>query len=321
MNIVAEEIENKEPPAYYAAANELSNHDLTPLEAEKFILKSWQRKWSEDPSSCPFGQHTDIYCFHPRLPKIEVSGWAQHMLRYQRMVFPNVDINSWIVKMWNDLEKCVFKEKRKIANFIGSKNSGKSNFFAIVVLLLTSIDPDFTRGFVSGPYKTAADATIWGRIETRVANMKVHGHGVWDHVESIPSRSRVVFSENSGEAGYIELITLDKVGKLQGTKSLDPARGWLILICDEIAEFPSAALLDALANLTGNDNFICLTGCNFKNIEGMEGDLCHPEGREYAELNMEEDHDWASNYKSWTFRYDGHLSPNILAGEWYANTC
>ena len=113
----------------------------------------------------------------------------------------------------------------------------------------------------------------------------------------------------------IELITLDKVGKLHGTKSLDQDIGWLILICDEIAEFPSSALLDALDNITGNRNLICLTGCNFKNIEGLEGDLCRPEGREYADLDIDLDQDWASNYKSWTWRFDGHLSPNVKAGK------
>ena len=300
-------------PPYYRLIR-VKDPGLSNLDIERSILRSWKRSWSENPTTGPYN-HTDIYDFHPRLTPIHVTGWAQHMLRYQKLMFPNLEINPWIVKMWCDLERNIFINKRKISNYIGSKNSGKSNFFAVMILLLVSIDPDYSRGFVSGPYKTAADATIWGRIETRLNQMKSAAPEVAGNVQFISSRGRVVFSESSGESGYIELITLDKVGKLQGTKSLDPDRGWLILVCDEIAEFPSAALLDALDNLTGNRNFICLTGCNFKNIEGLEGDLCRPEGKEYAELNPETDYDWASNYKSWTFRYDGHQSPNILAGE------
>jgi hypothetical protein len=302
------------PPPYHAVVEEKAGKKVTPLIVERSIIRAWKREWSENPESCPYW-HEDVYTFHPKLAPMKVSGWAQHMLRYQAIVLPNVEINSWIVKMWLDFQKLVFQEKRKIGNFIGSKNSGKSNFFAIIGHLLLSVDPQHTRVFVSGPYKTAADATIWGRFETRLQNMKAADKEEWEHVEFVASRGRITYADVSGEAGYIELITLDKVGKLQGTKSLDPEKGWLLLICDEIAEFPSAALLDALDNLTGNDNFICLTGCNFKNIEGLEGDLCRPEGREYAELHPDIDHDWPSNYKSWTFRYDGHLSPNILAGE------
>lgn len=300
-------------PDYYQQLRK-KNGNVAEIDIERSILRGWKREWSENPTSCPY-HHIDTYSFHKNLPDMHVSGWAQHMLRYQQLMLPKLEINSWIVKMWLDLDKLIFKHKRKIGNFIGSKNSGKSNFFATVVHLLVSIDPEYTRAFVSGPYKTAADATIWGRIETRYNQLKEANPQLWGSTEFVSSRGRCIYSETSGEAGYIELITLDKVGKLQGTKSFDPDRGFLILICDEIAEFPSAALLDALDNLTGNRNFICLTGCNFKNIEGLEGDLCRPEGREYAELHPDIDHDWASNYKSWTFRYDGHLSPNILAGE------
>lgn len=299
-------------PDYYIEVRKRKRKQAADWMIEQAILRAWTREWSEVPDSCPY-LHTDTYRFHPKLEPVQVTGWAQHMLRYQKLVLPQIEINPWIIRMWQSVDDLIFRHKRKIGNFIGSKNSGKTNFFAVFAHLMISIDPDFSRCFISGPYKTAADATIWGRMETRFNNMKQAMPKTWSHVKYV--KERFTYSQASGESGYIELITLDKVGKLQGTKSLDPSRGHLILICDEIAEFPSAALLDALDNLTGNDNFLCLTGCNFKNIEGLDGDLCRPEGREYAELNIETDHDWPSNYKSWTFRFDGHSSPNILAGE------
>lgn len=189
-----------------------------------------------------------------------------------------------------------------------------SNFFAIFATLMVSVDPKFTRAFISGPYKSAADSTIWARVGTRIANLK-SANKAWNKIDENKSKQRHVFDDSETEAGYIELITLDKVGKLQGTKAKDPERGWIVLICDEIAEFPSTALLDLLDNLTANDNLIVLDGCNFKNPEGLEGDLCRPEGKDYSDLDIEEDHDWPSNYKSWTFRYDGHQSPNVIAGK------
>lgn len=300
-------------PPYYQSLRASYGPQLSPLDIERSILRVWKREWSEDPSTCPY-EHEDVYSFHDKLEPERVTGWVQHMIRYQRLMLPDLEMNPWIIKMWRDIFSTIYVHKRKIANFIGSKNSGKTNFFAVFVHLMLSIDPDFSRAFISGPYKTAADATIWGRVETRCNQIKAANPRVWGGIQFVSSRQRVIYAESSGESGYIELITLDKVGKLQGTKSLDPGRGWLILVCDEIAEFPSAALLDALDNLTGNANFLCLTGCNFKHIEGLEGDLCRPEGREYAELHPDVDQDWASNYKSWTFRFDGHLSPNIIAG-------
>lgn len=299
-------------PYYYEKLRQKSPR-ASDIAVERAILKGWKREWEENPETCPFWHEEEIECEGEE--PVKVWGFVQHALRYQRLIMPNVEINSWIIRMWKAVQATVFQHKRKIANFIGSKNSGKTNFFAIFVHVMVSINPSYTRAFISGPYKSAADSTIWGRIGTRMTNMKAARPGLWESVIDLRSKQRYVYDEKSDEAGYIELITLDKVGKLQGTKSLDQDIGWLILICDEIAEFPSSALLDALDNITGNRNLICLTGCNFKNIEGLEGDLCRPEGREYADLDIDLDQDWASNYKSWTWRFDGHLSPNVKAGK------
>ena len=302
-----------EIPSYHKIMHAKSP-GMSDLDIERSILRGWKAEWSQKPETCPY-HHEDVFQFHPKLPEVRVSGWTQHMIRYQRHVLPQIGLNPWLVRMHAGIERTLYLEERKVANYIGSKNSGKTNFFALFSHLAVSINPSFTRVFVSGPYKTAADATIWGRIGTRFTQLKQANRGLWDNASEQKSKSRYVYDEHSDEAGYIELITLDKVGKLQGTKSLDPTKGLLVLICDEIAEFPTAALLDGLDNLTGNGNFICLTGCNFRDPEGLAGKLCHPEGREYAELNIETDHEWKSNYTSMTFRFDGHQSPNIVANE------
>lgn len=290
---------------------------LSPVDIERSILRAWKPEWSRNPESCPYNFSEEIR-FADELPVRVVSGWTQHMLRYQRANFPTIKIDPWFVEKWEDFEKVRIDGRetdgtRKIINFIGSKNSAKTNFFAMFCLLMVSVDPQYTRAFVSGPYKSAADATVWGRVGTRFNQMKSAEPALWKGCLEKKSDQRFVFSVENPEAGYIELITLDKVGKLQGTKSLDPDRGWLILICDEIAEFPSKALMDALSNLTGNQNFVCMTGCNFKNIEGLDGDLCRPEGKEFSELDVEKDLEWASAYRSWTFRFDGHRCPNVIA--------
>lgn len=297
-------------PPYFEKIRKLTGIKMSPADIERSILRSWKMEWSKNPSSCPYNFQETIH-FHRELPDYPVEGWTQHMLRLRRLSFPTLGLDPWVVQKYAVIEKARFTDRRKIINMIGSKNSGKTNFFAEFGLLMTGIDPEFTRTFVAGPYKNAAEAVVWGRMGTRHNQMKNAIPSMWGGIKEQLSRGRYIF-EDHDEAGYIELITMDKTGKLQGTKAVDQERGWLILICDEIAEFPSAALKDVLDNLTGNENFMCLTGCNFKNTEGMEGDLCHPEGKEYPELDPERDFEWPSAYKSWTIRFDGHQSPNVL---------
>lgn len=309
----------EDEPPYYDLIRKQHGKDFAGVDIERSILRAWKPEWSRDPSSCPYNYEETIE-FGDGLQPMRIQGWTQHMVRYQRFNLPSLGIDPWLVEKWQAFEDVRLSGTkiggtRKIINFIGSKNSAKSNFFSLFVLLMTSIDPSFTRAFVAGPYKSAADATIWGRVGTRFNQMKQSEPHLWvkDKVIEKKSDQKFVFDLAGTEAGYVELITLDKVGKLQGTKSLNPERGWLILICDEIAEFPSKALMDALANMTGNDNFVCFTGCNFKNTEGLDGDLCRPEGREFAELDVDLDQEWKSAHLSYTYRFDGHRCPNVLA--------
>lgn len=306
-------VSEDEPPYYQIVRDAAKRPDLSDVDIERSVLRSWKNEWSQDPTLSPY-YHEEEVAFDPSLPTRVVRGFTQHMLRYQRLQFPTIVIDPWFVDKWEVFERIrMGKDPRKIINMIGSKNSAKTNFFAMFVLLMVSIDPLFTRAYISGPYKTAAEAAVWGRVGTRFNQMKNAQPRLWGKAMEKKSDQRFIFDGSSSEAGYVELVTLDKVGKLQGTKSLDPDKGWLILICDEIAEFPSKALMDLLANVTGNQNFVCLTGCNFKNIEGLDGDLCRPEGREFAELDAEKDHEWPSAYKSWTIRFDGHRCPNVIA--------
>lgn len=306
-------VSEDEPEYYQQVRDTAKRSDLSCVDIERNILRAWKPEWTQDPSICPY-YHEEEVEFDPSLPTRKVKAFTQHMLRYQRLLFPSITIDPWFVDKWEIFERVrMGRDSRKIINMIGSKNSAKTNFFAMFSLLMVSIDPEFTQVFISGPYKSAADATIWGRVGTRFNQMKNAQPRMWAKAAEKKSDQSFVFEGASSEAGSIELVTLDKVGKLQGAKSVNPDKGWLILICDEIAEFPSKALMDALANLTGNDNFVCITGCNFKNIEGLDGDLCRPEGREFAELDVEKDQEWPSAYKSWTVRFDGHRCPNVVA--------
>lgn len=267
---------------------------MSRLKIEMSILRQWKSEWSNGES--PYG-----YDF------------THHFLCYVTEACPDIDHHEFFVSMVRGFEKTAFIERRKILNLIGSKNSGKTDFFATFSMCILSIWPEYTTVYVAAPYKSAAESTVWGRILTRMDQMKRANPKTWAKVYEWKSKDRIVF-ESHPETGFCELRTLDKIGKLQGTKSFDSEKGWLILLCDEIALFPTRALLDLLDNLTGNNNFFCFTGCNFKNTEGLEGDLCRPDGREYSELDINADQEWNSAYRSCTVRLDGHYSPNLIAG-------
>ena len=269
---------------------------ITEMGIERSILKHWKAEHST-PGNHPYGQT-----------------WTHHFCEYVRHFAPRIELNSWFRHMVWSVEHTRFLKERKILNHIGSKNSGKTLFAAVFVNAILSIDPQYSKAYIAAPYKQVANSTVWARALT-VKNMVISANPkLFATVYHQKADCRIIYEENP-ESGFIELVTIDDVGKLQGIKAVDPDRGWLILVCDEVAIFPKKQLLDVLDNVTGNPNFLCLDGCNFRSTEGLEGDLCRPEGREYEDLHPDRDHDWPSAYKSWTFRFDGHLSPNITNPE------
>jgi hypothetical protein len=290
---------------------------LSEIDCERVILSSWKAEYSQDPSTVPPGiQWSETIEFDPALEPFHASGWTLHFHRYLRLLIPNVVSTPELLRMIHAIEQTRIVEGRKIINFIGHKNSGKTNLLAAISIALTSITPEFSRCYISGPYKGSADAIVWGRLGTRWNQMlSANRHAPWLlECLTMKSEDRYTIYPGSTEAGYIELITLDKIGKLQGVKSLDADKGWLIIICDEVNQFPTRAFLDVLENAKGNRNLLVITACNFRNIEGMEGDLCRPEGREYSDLKIDSDFDWLSAFSSHTWRFDGHRCSNILAG-------
>lgn len=238
--------------------------------------------------------------------------YTDHLLRYLKLLVPDVEHNPWFVRMVGTYEESR-RAGRKIVNFIGSASSGKTDCFATLAVGITSIDPEYTTCFCAAPFLTAAESGMWGRIVTRFGQMTKANPEMWAGSQHHPSKNRITFPGTHAEGGFVELRTLDKVGKLQGKKSFSPLRGMLLLFCDEIALFPTHDLLDLLDNLQMNPNFFCGTSCNFKSLEKLDGRLCEPEGREYSSLDLDADQGWPSAYASYTYRFDGHQSPNVVA--------
>jgi len=194
-------------------------------------------------------------------------------------------------------------------------NSSKTNTMASIAIALLSLDPEMTVVFAATPFKNAAESTLWGRLGRRFQEMdKSIIESMWPNAKCVGER--IVLAPGTFHSGYIELKVLDKVSSLQGAKAPDESgkRGFMLILCDEVALFKNTAFKETLDNLLGKQRLMILDGCNFRDTDGIEGDLCRPQGREYDALDLEEDQYWDSAYNSFTLRLDGHRSPNIRLG-------
>lgn len=241
------------------------------------------------------------------------SYWHEHLARYIKLLIPSTIITPFLMDELETLEMAI-SEGREITNYIGSKSSGKSSFFARVALALVSIDPEYTVAYMAAPFKNVADYTLWSETMSCYEEISRRHGRYFDGMRDVPSSKTIFFPGANAKAGRIQLIGLDQTAKFQGAKSRDPHRGWFILVADEIGVFPSTAFVEIIGNVTANQNFIGFTGCNFKSILGMDGILCEPKEKEYSGLQLEKDYLWRSNYNSLTLRLDGHLCPNVIEG-------
>ena len=277
-------------PSYYREIRK-EHTGLSAFDIERSILRNWDRPYDE--------------------PSKHGDPWHKHLARFAKLLIHSTVITPWFLDECLALE-ITLSNDRDLLNLIGSKSSGKSSFMARIALTLLGIDPEYTLIYAAAPYKNVADYTIWGELETCFLEIKqTHGE-VYNAMRRVPSGNKCYFTERYPKTGRAELVGLDQAARLQGAKSFNPDRGFLVVLADEIGVFPSQAFVEILANITANKNFVGITGCNFKSINGMEGLLCNPEAGEFTALDIDKDHIWKSDYNSITLRLDGHLCPNII---------
>lgn len=240
--------------------------------------------------------------------------WHVHFCRYMKLLIPSTTITPWMMEKAWALQQVLADPGRKVLNLIGSKNSEKSSFMCRASIALMSLDAREGFGFAAAPFKNAANYTVWSEFTRRFSEVQDQDTGMMPEM-SLKNTDRIaVFSSQPGKFGQVELIGLDDTGKLQGAKSDDVDKGYFIVIADELALFPTTHFLDILENIKSQDNLIVFTGCNFKSVIGLEGEMCRPEGLSYEDLSIDEDQFWESEYYSCTIRSDGHRCPNILSG-------
>lgn len=254
----------------------------------------------------------------------------QHFVTLIKLLFPNTDVTPSLADAVMFFCLGVGSGK-KIENLIGSANSGKSASGIRIAFALMYIDPEYTAVYVANPFDSASDSTVWGDCEELwdelcEAHPNNTGKGYADSSSLFPWGKKYAdryleFIPGIPKAARIELRNTKHVGKYKGSKTRgkDVDRGILLILIDEINEIDNMAFLTTLSNISQQDAFFCITSQNFKSEEDMGGRICEPVGlfggpSSYDDLDIEGDPWWHSAYSSVTLRFDGHKSPNVLAG-------
>ena len=216
----------------------------------------------------------------------------------------------------------------KVINLIGSQNAGKSAGSVRICFCCFYIDPEYTSIYVANPFNNTADSTVWGDVLEMWSNIcRTHPHPDKEDATYLFPRGFVYRDKlitavpNIAKAGFIKLQDPKKESKFKGGKTAkgeDATRGLILHVIDEVNEIGDFAYLNVLPNLS-SQNFVCLTSQNFKSEDDLGGMLCQPivrysgDKQSYADLEVDEDYLWSSDYRSMTLRFDGKRAVNLLA--------
>lgn len=288
------------------------------LDIELAILRNWERKhYTSPPAGNPWWHH--FMCVMCMITPCHRIPWTERIVRAVEMVHRAP------------------MDEYQILNLIGSQSSGKSAMMARISITFLAINAKNV-AYGAAPYKNVASFTMWGEVRRCFqAFRKAAGNNTSDHWSearyiSSPDRCEFVNLRNAEDprAGHFELVGLDGVAKFQGAKQVEGSAGFdsymgggafetdeggdaFIINADEVGVWKSYEFLEILANIASNEKLLVITGCNYKDTEGLEGALCKPRGREYSDLDIEGDHHWDSDFQGLTLRLDGHYAPNVLA--------
>lgn len=244
----------------------------------------------------------------------------QHFIRFLAHLVPSIECDPWCQeRVWSFYD--TRRRGRSVTNWHGSQNAGKTMTMAGMANAHGVLWHDKTRQIVSGPIKESGDSEIWGQMNSifeevsREHKRELAGMGL--SMKQTESKFALRFSDIQ-RAGSIRFVAIDGAGKVQGGKARDRLQqdGYVLFWLDEIGVWDGRIeFLDALPNLSSNENLHVVTACNPKNPEGeLDGELSRPKGG-FGTLRMEHDYVWESEkYGAVTYRFDGLKSPNLLHG-------
>lgn len=254
-----------------------------------------------------------------------------HMLTLAKLMFPQMDVTPAIHDVFMFFCLNVGGGGKKALHLIGSQSSGKSYGSCILSFVTMFVDPTYTAVFVSNAFDKSSDSQAWGTIkelwfELCEAHPNITGKGLSDASALFPWAK--IFADRYLElvpglpkAGAIRLQGVKHEGKFRGIKAFgkDVTRGVVLLIIDEINLIDNHAFISMIDNLASQDAFQAISSQNFRSEEDLGGRITEPSGlfegpSTFEELDVDTHLWWHAAKASICLRFDGHLSPNILAG-------
>lgn len=246
----------------------------------------------------------------------ELTGHSEHDHRMAAMslMWPKRINHEWRHRAFRSFQRCKVERKKELL-WIGASNSNKTGSLADLALEVWWENPENTSIYITSPYENATERGVWARIiEQFDAATALH-----DYLPGkIKSSENSIVMYDRNPLSFIELVTVDQVGKLVGKKSSDFGRGMMLIICDELPEFKrnGEALIATLKNIRSVPNFMLIGAGNFADVNDALGQLAEPADEAgYESLDVETSHEWETSRGGLCIRFDGHQSPNVLAGK------
>lgn len=195
----------------------------------------------------------------------------------------------------------------------GAGSTGKSDFFALWVIINWMSSPRTAMILVTSTTKSAAANRIWGKVVSYWNGMIGQAPGKLMASEYLICYWNPLDNTTDRTCG-IKLVAGEAA---QAAKSADEIRGIkgnpLIVVADEMAELSHSLLNTFDENLSANVNNQFVGLANPDTYFDPFGLLCEPETGwdSVSDLDME----WPSKKGGYTIRLDAEQSPNIVEGK------
>lgn len=256
-----------------------------------------------------------------QFPDSLLLSWEDHFERFVELIWNNKD--SQYRYSWNPLAKRMLREARahRFLGVSGHASSGKSQFGAIWALANFLISPDDTRVLVTSTSLIESRLRIWGVITRYWSEAEKYFAGVSASLSSPPSMPGKLVDSSGKITGFLNGKANDLVGitLIAGGKGNDgdastkigfKSQGKLILVADELPLL-THKLYESTSNLLSVDQFQMIATGNFTSAFDPFGIFVEP--KEGWSSITEDMFEWETRVGGYCIRFDGELSPNVIA--------